>query len=132
MKALMFKANVLVQEFIIMRMVINMWGISKMGCRKVKVLLHGQTVLFMKVNGKKINVMDAVSILGVMVIFMIKICLCAAAGISQGFDSRARQPVFRITLKAFFHYFPLARVVLLLCCFHVALLPLYLRPFVYD
>ena len=42
-----------------------------------------------------------------------------AAGISQGFDSRARQPVFRITLKAFFHYFPLTCVVLFLCCSHI-------------
>ena len=32
----------------------------------------------------------------------IKICLCAAARICQRFNSRAREPVFRVTLKAFF------------------------------
>ena len=50
----------------------------------------------------------------------IQICLRAAAGISQSLDPRAREPVFRVALEALFHHFALARVVLLLSCFHVA------------
>ncbi len=46
--------------------------------------------------------------------------------------SRARQPVFRVTLKAFYHQFTFALIVLLLGCFHVASFLYIYRPFVYD
>ena len=62
----------------------------------------------------------------------IKICLCASARVGQRFDPRARQPVFSITLKALFHHFALACVVLLLGCSHVASLLYKYRPFGYD
>ena len=49
----------------------------------------------------------------------IKISRSAAARRCQSLDSRARQPVFGIAFKAFFHDSARARVVLFLCCSHI-------------
>ena len=63
------------------------------GCHIHKIVLDLFHAVCGRLNNQLVKVFE----------IRIKICFSASARISQRFNSRARQSVFRVTLKAFFH-----------------------------